>query len=186
MNFFKTPAAIPAIVKAKPVTTVPQNVKAAAGDGKVTLKWDAVNGATNYTVKGGSDSTIYAKGLKTNTATVKGLTNGKEYIFRVFAYVDGKWGKPAVIRATPVTTTPQNLKAVAGNGKVTLSWSAVPGATAYTVKGGTDTTIYARSITANGYTVSGLKNGTTYIFRVFAYVNGKWSAAAVVRATPKA
>ena len=81
---------------------------------------------------------------------------------------------------------PQNVKATAGDGKVVLTWDEVPGATAYTVKGGSDTTIYARSITANGYTVSGLKNGTTYIFRVFAYVNGKWSAAAVIRATPKA
>ncbi|MGN1421845.1 MAG: fibronectin type III domain-containing protein, partial [Oscillospiraceae bacterium] len=38
----------------------------------------------------------------------------------------------------------------------------------------------------NTTTVTGLKNGTTYIFRVFAYAGGKWSAAAVVRATPNA
>ena len=101
MNFFKTPAAIPAIVKAKPVTTVPQNVNAFAGDGKVTLSWDAVPGATAYTVKGGSDSTIYAKSIKTNYATVTRLTNDKEYTFRIFAYAGGKWSKAAVIRATP-------------------------------------------------------------------------------------
>ncbi|MGN1421844.1 MAG: leucine-rich repeat protein [Oscillospiraceae bacterium] len=175
-----------AAVKATPYTIVPQNVKATVGDGKVTLTWDEVPGATAYTVKGGSDSTIYAKSIKTNTATVTGLTNGKEYIFRVFAYVNGKWSAAAVVRATPVTTTPQNVKATAGDGKVTLTWDEVPGATAYTVKGGSDSTIYAKSIKTNTTTVTGLKNGTTYIFRVFAYAGGKWSAAAVVRATPNA
>ena len=71
------------------------------GDGKVILTWDAVAGATAYTVKGGTDATIYAKSIKTNTTTVTGLTNGKEYIFRVFSYVDGKWSAAAVVKATP-------------------------------------------------------------------------------------
>ncbi|MGN1423654.1 MAG: fibronectin type III domain-containing protein, partial [Oscillospiraceae bacterium] len=171
-------------IKATPVTTTPQNLKATAGDGKVTLTWDKVDGATAYTIKGGSDSTIYAKSITANTYTVSGLKNGTTYTFRVFAYVNGKWSAAAAVKATPVTTTPQNLKATAGDGKITLSWDEVPGATAYTVKGGSDSTIYAKSITANTYTISGLKNGTTYTFRVFAYVNGKWSAAAAIKATP--
>ena len=175
-----------AAVKATPVTTTPQNLKATAGDGKVVLTWDKVDGATAYTVKGGTDATIYARSIKTNTTTVTGLKNGTTYTFRVFAYVNGKWSAAAAVKAAPVTTTPQNLKATAGNGKVTLSWSAVPGATAYTVKGGSDSTIYAKSIKTNTTTVTGLTNGKEYIFRVFAYAGGKWSAAAVVRATPKA
>ncbi|MGN1423621.1 MAG: choice-of-anchor J domain-containing protein, partial [Oscillospiraceae bacterium] len=169
--------------------TTPQNVKATAGDGEVTLTWDAVEGATAYTVKSGVDSTILAKGLKTNTATITGLTNGKEYSFRVYAYVDGRWsGASAVVKATPkVSIIPQNVKAAAGDGKVTLTWDAVDGATSYTVKSGVDSTILAKGLKTNTATITGLTNGKEYSFRVYAYVDGKWSgASAVVKATPKA
>ncbi|MGN1422991.1 MAG: fibronectin type III domain-containing protein, partial [Oscillospiraceae bacterium] len=105
---------------------------------------------------------------------------------RVFACVNGKWGNAVAIKATPVTIVPQNVKAVAGDGKVTISWSAVSGATAYTVKGGSNSTVYASSIKSRSYTVSGLTNGKEYAFRVFAYVDGVWSEASeTVLATPK-
>ena len=66
---------------------------------------------------------------------------------------------------------PTNVTATAGNGQVTLGWSASTGATSYNVKrsttsGGPYTTI--ASPTTTGYTNSGLTNGTTYFYVVTA------------------
>ena len=78
-------------------------VTATAGDGKVTLSWNIANGVDVFTVKGGSDSTVYASSIKSRSYTVSGLTNGKEYTFRVFAYVDGAWSEASeTVLATPM------------------------------------------------------------------------------------
>ncbi|MGN1423562.1 MAG: fibronectin type III domain-containing protein, partial [Oscillospiraceae bacterium] len=167
--------------------TIPQNVKATAGDGEVTLTWDAVNGATTYVIKDGG-STVLAKGIKDTTYTFTGLENGTTYTFAVYAYAGGKWnGSSAKVTATPKASyIPKNVKATAGDGEVTLTWDAVNGATTYVIKDG-GTTVLAKNIKDTTYTITGLENGTTYTFTVYAYANGKWNgASAKVTATPKA
>ena len=65
--------------------------------------------------------------------------------------------------------------AVDGNGQVTLSWSAVPGATGYRVKYGTVSATYTsvKSVTTGISTdITGLTNNTTYYFAVAAYNDG--------------
>ena len=71
-----------------------------------------------------------------------------------------------------VAAAPSPLSAGAGNGEVSLAWSAVDGATGYSVhrsisSGGPYTTI-ATQIVGTGYTDSGLSNGTTYFYVVTA------------------
>src|SRR5207244_5153571 len=70
---------------------------------------------------------------------------------------------------------PTNVTATAGNGQVTLSWSASSGATSYNVKrsttsGGPYTTV--ASPTTTSYTDTGLTNGTTYYYVVTAVNTG--------------
>ncbi|MCI5667886.1 MAG: fibronectin type III domain-containing protein [Oscillospiraceae bacterium] len=105
----------------------PQNVKATAGDKQVTLSWDEVNGATNYTVlvkDGTSWKSLGATGTKT-TYTATGLTNGTAYTFAVRAYANGKWSEMSdSVSATPkapAASAPTNVKASAGDSKVTLT-----------------------------------------------------------------
>ena len=178
------------IVYAIPVSTVPQNVAATAGDSKVTISWDAVSGATNYAVlmkNGTSWTTLGSAGTKTSY-TATGLTNGAEYTFAIKAYANGAWsGQSAEVSATPTSTAPQNVKATAGDCKITISWDAVDGATNYAVliKNGTSWTTLAATGTNTSYTATDLVNGDTYTFAVKAYANGAWSTASeAISATP--
>lgn len=85
--------------------------------------------------------------------------------------------------------TPSGLTATSGDGQVSLSWSAVSGATGYLVKqavsaGGPYTTIATPGGTS--HIVTGLTNGTTYYFVVVA-INpaGQGAASAEVSAVPQ-
>ena len=169
-----------ATVSATPVCITPQNVKASAGDSKVTLTWNAVSGASNYAIflrKGTEWLKIGASGTS-NTYTARGLTNGGKYFFMVKAYANGSWSdESAIVSATPVCITPQNVKAVGGSGKATITWNAVSGASNYVVmvKKGTSWVTLGSTGTKTSYIATGLTSGGKYYFAVKAYVNGAWS-----------
>ncbi|MBQ8411169.1 MAG: fibronectin type III domain-containing protein, partial [Ruminiclostridium sp.] len=173
--------------KAK-ASVVPQNVKATAGNKKVTLSWTEVSGATKYRVQrlnGTTWSTISYPA--TNSYVDTDVTNGTTYKYRVLAYVNGAWGTASsVVSAKPFNATPQNLKATAGDKNVKLTWTKVSGATKYRVQRLNGTTWSTINYpTANSYTDTGLKNDTTYKYRVLEYVNGAWStASSAVSAKP--
>ena len=91
----------------------------------------------------------------------------------------------SVLRALLVPSAPTNVTAVAGNAQVILSWTAptiaVPPLTDYREQysadnGVTWTTFAAAASTATSGTVTGLTNGTSYVFRVAA-VNGAGTGA---------
>ena len=157
-------------------------------DSRAELSWDTVTDSVYYS--------IYTDNSLTATVTdsvygydVMNLTNGRTYSFEVKA-LDGSEVVIATsnkVSATPRTVpeAPNNVKAVAGNGKATITF------TAPTDDGGSPITGYIvtsnpGNITATGtgtgttITVTGLTNGTTYTFTVKAVNevgNGPESAA---------
>ena len=83
---------------------------------------------------------------------------------------------------------PAGLTAAAGNGQVALSWSAVSGATGYTVKKGPSLAgpfSAFQSVTSPAFVNTGLTNGTTYFYAVSA-VNaaGESDNSDAAQATP--
>lgn len=95
------------------------------------------------------------------------------------------------INPEPTVVAPTNLTAATGDTKVTLSWTAVEGATSYIVKrsttsGGTYTTI-ASDVTDTTYVDSNVTNGTTYYYVVVAVTaEGESNNSNEASATPVA
>ena len=185
------------IVYATPTApSSPKITSATAGVESVSLKWTAVTGASRYAIytyiNGSMNQVATVKGTSYN---VQGLVGGIRYGFLVRAYVGSTWTSYTgsdIVYCTPLTysSTPKITNAAAGNGYVSLQWTAVNGADRYMVytyiNGDYNSvaTVYSTS-----YTVSGLVNGINYGFAVRACVNGNWtnlSSSDVVYGTPRA
>ena len=181
----------PIIVPTVPPATVPgapTAVSGTAGDGSVTLSWSAPsnNGGdpiTGYTVTpsiGGSAQTPSVFTSSATTQIISGLTNGTAYTFTVSATTSAGTGTPSTPSAaiTPATVpgAPTAVSGTAGDGSVTLSWSAPSNnggdpITGYTVTpsiGGSAQTPSVFTSSATTQIISGLTNGTAYTFTVSA------------------
>ncbi|MBQ9947209.1 MAG: fibronectin type III domain-containing protein [Oscillospiraceae bacterium] len=181
----------------QPVTPA---VTATPGDGKVTFKWDAVDGAERYSLSiynpDTGKYTLRSSQITKTTYTASALTNGKQYQFLIRAYSNGAWSPYTTadfVKATPVAAKPTNIKATAGDGKVTFTWTGTPDAERYSLSiYNPDTgkyTLRSSQITKTTYTTSKLTNGKQYLFLIRAYSNGAWSpytTADFVKATPTA
>ncbi len=164
----------------------PTDLKAVAGDGQVTLTWTAPksDGGTaithyQYEQNGNWHSTVPRDSTDT-TYTVTGLTNQRTYRFRVQAFNESQAGPSTpskVAEARPTGPTPPDaptgLSAVAGDGRVELSWTAPESDGGFRITGyeyeqnGSGDWIPTRS-TAASRTLRGLENGREYTFRVRA------------------
>lgn len=159
-----------------------QGLTAAGGDGCVILKWDKVDGADGYYVQysnkdANSWTTIANVGQTTFTHT--GLKNGDVYDYRIIPYVTiNNKEESADTFAQKVTgkaginlPAPTDFTATAGDGQITLKWSAVKGAEGYCV--------YLVAYDGSSYLLdkvskttaihTNLSNNTTFTYKVCAY-----------------
>ncbi|TLZ60410.1 MAG: hypothetical protein E6K13_08345 [Methanobacteriota archaeon] len=172
--------------------TVPsavQSLQAVAGDAQVTLTWQAPassgsSAVTGYKVYRGTTSGSEA--LLASVGTVltyvdTGATNGQIYYYQASALNGvGEGPKSNEASATPAAGTApsavQNLQAVAGNARVTLTWQAPASGgssaiTGYNVYRGTAAgagSLLTTVGTALTYTDNAATNGVTYYYRVSA------------------
>ena len=85
----------------------PTNIVAEPSTTSITLTWDAVEGANQYSVM--ADGTIY-RSIPTNTYTHTGLTPGTTHTYKVKAFEDGfpsEWSEPVTV--STLLETPENL-----------------------------------------------------------------------------
>ena len=163
--------------------SAPTGLSATAGNAQVVLGWTASANAQSYK--------IFRNGTQIGTSATTSYTdltaaNGTTYTYTVAA-VNGSATstQSSGVSATPVAPplpTPTGLSATAGDTQISLSWSAVTGATSYDVyRNGTKLT----TVATTSYTNTGLADGTSYSYYVIATNTTQTSTASVtVSATP--
>lgn len=152
-------------------------LKTAVNSNTVKVAWKAIKGSVNYQVYMYEDGSWVRKATTTGlSAKITGLDGGTTYTFKVRAYkkVSGTnyiGAFSSKIKATTTLAAPKNFKATAGENSITLSWSKTTGADGYQLwlHDGEDW-VTAKNTTKTKHTFSDLKNGTTYTFRVRAYI----------------
>jgi subtilase family serine protease len=159
-----------------------------AGAGTLSVNWSPSTGATSYslfegTSAGDEASTPVMTGMSGTSATVGNLTAGKQYFFTVSA-IDpgGNSTQSTEASGTVIPPAPTGLAGTAGNGTVALTWGASPGASGYnvyegTTAGGESSVPVQTGVTSASTSITALKNGTPYFFRVAA-VNASGTSAA--------
>ena len=170
-------------VKAK---TLLGNVKtftaAATGTTAIKLDWSKNNKATAYVIEQyrGGKWTVLAttKNNTTLTFTVKGLAEGTAYSFRLKSLKTANGvteeSVDTSIKAATAVSGVKDAKVTSVTGSwITLEWAKNDKATGYSIeqyKGGKWTVIATtKNNTTLKFTVKGLKNDTTYSFRIRAY-----------------
>ena len=190
------------VLKATPIAVPekPTGFSATAGNRQVTLNWDNPNNSTitswQYQIDPGSWKPITPSGATTTSHTVKGLTNGTEYAFKIRAVNPRGPGEASDERkATPIPppAKPTGLSATPGTQNVTLAWSDLtdPSVTEWQYQQndgpgfGAWQEIRPSDASTTTHTVSGLLHTTEYAFKVRAVnLSGAGVPSDEARATP--
>lgn len=181
----------------------PSDITGTVGSKSVVLSWsapayDGGNSIVDYLIQyrrtNATSWTLFADGVSTaTTTTVTGLTNGTSYVFRVAAVSSVGSSEYSTLSSelTPFSlpAAPSNVVGVSGASSARLTWTA-PGDNGgfavadyeiqYSTNAGSSwvDVVDGASVTAIA-TITGLTNGTAYIFKVRAITSkgaGAWSA----------
>ncbi len=175
-------------VAALTAPAVPGAATVTTGNGQLTVSWTTpVSGATSYSVYFSTgtdpDSAPAYNGITTSPRVLTGLANGTTYNVWIKANNSaGSSGFSTMASGTPVLPlsppgVPGAITVTAGNQYLSLSWSAVSGATSYDVfysdTNDTSTSIlWVGNIPDLYYTRTLLTNGTT----CYVWIKAKNSA----------
>ena len=186
------------------VPSAPQNLQATPGNGTLDLTWaapasDGNSPVTSYTVtltpQGGS--ALPSHSVSSPSDSFSGLTNGTPYTVAVTATNVAGTGPAATTTGTPRTTpgSPRSVTVSAGDGTLTVSWTAPAADGGDSVKsyrvtatphgGGTSTAFTTADAATLLHKFSGLTNGTLYDVSVVANNAAGSSSPGTGSGTPK-
>lgn len=183
------------------VAAAPIKIRAIPEDGKVTIRWQAVDGAASYNLYWSNKQGVTAasgkiiRDINTTEYTQLKLDNGSQYFYALTAVNAG--GESALskeVAAAPqiaVPAVPTNIAVVPGNGEVNIDWQVVANATSYNVYWSSVSgvsKISGRKIenVKPKQSLSKLSNGTQYFYIVTAVNAGGESADSIeVSVTPQ-
>ncbi len=149
--------------------SIPSNVTASATSNSVTVTWSGVSGATSYDVSVNGD----IRNTTSTSYTYTGLSAGTAYSYAVRAKNNNDSSSYSTSQSiTTIPSVPTGVIATASSNSVTVSWSAVSGASSYDVSVNGD----VRSTNGTSYTYTGLTSGTTYSYAVKAKNSSGFSA----------
>jgi alpha-tubulin suppressor-like RCC1 family protein len=147
-------------------------------DEKVTIRFPVAANTANYVASYKLASSNVWTSLAASTTSpivVTGLTDGLVYDFKVTASNIAGSAVSNILQATPNTFPDPFIltSAVAGDQEAILNWTQTTGVGPinYIIRYGTESGTYSTTVTSSAvspFTVTGLTNGVTYYFRVFA------------------
>lgn len=197
-------SALSTIHSAKPTSgrpLAPSQLIPQAGDGQVSLKWQASQQGVTYTlfrntvagIGTNNPSLVFGlEGTSFNDATAK---NDITYYYTVTA--NNSVGASAASNEVsakpmpPLPAVPSDLSALSGDRQITLNWTAVPKADSYNIHRSTDGVAsnfgdpFSNVTAVTQFIDTGLLNGTTYYYVVSAVnISGSSKASAIVHAKP--
>lgn len=171
--------------------SIPENLKAVAGDKVITLSWDACTNITGYEVQistGGKTETIQVAGNALTITSFAGdeLKNLTTYTMKVQS-INGTWksGYCDAVEATPQPTKrpdkPDNVTAAGKYRSIIVSWKNMSDTESYNVyykeRDGEGDYTKVEGIKTNTYTITGLTDLIEYEIYVTG-VNGFGESAA--------
>ena len=178
-----TPSASAATPSAPPAAPV-----VIAGNGQLTVSWQAVEGANAYEVWAGTDTnptlaTKRGSDVTSLSSVITGLSNGTAYYVWIKAknsvgtsnFSPMATGAPSSFSVTPQSPSAPSVSTCSG--QIDISWQAVEGAMAYEVWVGTSSSSSSATkrgsdiTTSLSATIDGLTNGTTYYIWIKAKNN---------------
>lgn len=166
------------LVSAVTLPSVPGNVRAAVGNDRIQIEWNAVSGSTGYDVE--VDGVIQSNGTSTNYIH-QSLAPSSEHTYRVRAKngsIFGQW--TGTLTRTTLSDMPVNLSTMATGTEITLAWDPVIGANGYDVE--VDGQILNNGLEIS-YVHAGLHPYTEHTYRVRARnVGGAGPWSGMVRA----
>jgi len=177
---------------------IPSNVSATSGDTKVTVSWNAVSGASSYTIyyattPGVTKSAILKQENATSPCEISGLTNGIPYYFVVTAVVGSEESSESSEVSAIPNPKPKGSSAYSGNGEAVVYCQPVKNAASYNLYYSTSPGVTTNSYTGtipgmtNPQTVTGLSNGTPYYFVITAVIDtNEGPISSEATATPSA
>lgn len=159
----------------EPDMDIPKNVSAKTGNKEFTLMWDSCINVTGYEVKiqfEDSEDVILTKGNSLKVSSFKGdkLKNAKEYMVQVRS-VNGAWRSEYSDIIKVITKTdkkpdaPDNLKVTGAYKTINATWKNMEDTDSYNLyyrEEGTDSYTKIEGIMQNSYTITGLKDKTSY------------------------
>lgn len=161
---------------------IPGNVQAASTSNSVSIKWDAVAGATGYQVE--TNNTIIDVGNKIQY-TDSQLDSNMQRTYRVRAYNSsgpGKWS--ALTVAVTLPGIPSNLSGKASDEAITVTWDPVSGATSYDLE--IDDSLIT-GVTNLKYTHAPVEPASVHVYRIRANNDdghSDWSQPITVNVKP--
>ena len=188
-NQYSVASSVAAVTGGGAKPTAVTGFSAAASENSVDLSWNKNSTADFYQVEVFRDGGwSYLTRTQDTSYTASGLVSGTSYRFRIFAFKGKQYSVSSSVTAAtggaakPTAVT--GFSADAGEDSVTLSWNKNSTADSYQIdlyKNGRWT--YLAKVTGTSYTAAGLKSGTEYRFRIFAFRGSEYSSSVSVTAS---
>ncbi len=169
----------------------PANLTANIATNNISFSWNALAGATNYTLEYADNPSFTNSIINNATATnlnVSGLVANTNYYWRVKAngINSAVWtfSTAANFPTNPILNIPTNNSVNIATNNSTISWAAMPNASNYEIQVATNSNfsnnITTFNTTATSQNLTGLTEGINYYWRVRAsnlIFTSNWSTA---------